>query len=470
MAYNDKVVDVVVALGTQPIDTVGFETPMFLAIHSVFPERQRSYVDLEGMEADGFAAGSPAYKFASNAFAGTFAPQMVTIGRQALTSTAVDFTGFTNTENVTLNITVGSLKKSVKYTVGGTATPAQIATGLSAAITADTDLTAAGVSATAATGVLTIVATGAVSVGADAGNYVITSESSETVSSVLGQVLDENHNWYFLATESHSDADIVAAAAFAAANYKLHVYSTSDVQATAAENVTASVADRLKALSYDSLGMFDPRAERDFPEGGLVGVMASNDPSYGDSIHLKTLTGVIAPSLSAGQRANIWGRNLNYYRVINGVGSFYEGKVASGNYVDVIRFSHWIKFGLEESVFGLMSRRSNMGLSVKMSDDDLPSLKSTMMNSPIQKGIDNGAILTGYDQESSVFYDPVITIPRRAQIPTNDIASRTLNNVKVELVYNNALHFVKIRVSVLLDRAPNASGSGQSSVSTTAGV
>lgn len=59
--YQDKVVDVEVSLGTQPIDTVGFETPMFLAIHNNFPERVRFYVSTAGMIADGFAVGSPAY-------------------------------------------------------------------------------------------------------------------------------------------------------------------------------------------------------------------------------------------------------------------------------------------------------------------------------------------------------------------------------------------------------------------------
>ena len=149
--------------------------------------------------------------------------------------------------------------------------------------------------------------------------------------------------------------------------------------------------------------------------------------------------------------------------MINGVGAFWEGKCASGQYLDVIRFAHWIKFRSEESVFGYMSRRSNMGLSMKMSDDDLPVLKSVLMNSPINTGIENGAILTGFDSENEKFYDPVITIPKRGSIPTNELAARELNGVKVELVYNNALHFVKIRINVLLDGT-------SAGASTTAGV
>lgn len=458
MAYEDKVVDVVVTLGTQPIDTVGFETPMFLAIHNVFPERQRSYTSTQEMVDDGFAVGSPAHQFASNVFAGAFRPSMVTIGREELENVTVDFTGQVNTETVTLNISSGALVKAIKYVITGTpATPQAIVTALVAAITADTELSAAGVTATGTGSILTIAGTGAYSVGRGTGNYVLTNVAgSETVATVLPLILDENANWYFLSTESHVDADIIAAAQFASTNYKLHVYSTAKSDNWAPNNVTTSIADKLADLSYDSLGIADPLADSVFPEGALIGVMAANDPSYGDSIHLKELKGVTDPKWSGTQRMAIWNRNLNFYRTINGVGAFNEGKCASGQYVDVIRFSHWLKFRLEESVFGHMYRRSNMGLSVKMSDDDLPSLKSVMMNNPINVGIRNGSILTGYDSVTQTFYDPVITIPKRSQIPTNDLAARILRDVKVELVYNNALHFVRIRASVLLDRTSSA--------------
>lgn len=470
MAYNDKVVDVTVALGTQPISTVGFETPMFLAIHNVFTERFRAYTDLDSLVDDGFAPGSPAHTFATKVFAGTFRPQYLMIGRQGFTNTIVDFTGQVNTDPdapVALNVASGAYQTSVIVAVTGASTPTSIATALAAAINGDATLTTV-MTATASAGVVTLAPKngGSFSVGRDSGNMTITNTSGETVSSVLPQILTATENWYFLSTEQHTNAAILAAASFAAANYKLHVYSTADeLSKTPGSN---SIANQLKALQYDTtIGMYDPLADSAFSEGGIIGAMASNDPSYGDSIHLKTLDGVIAPTLSATDRMTIWDQNLNFYRMINGVGSFYEGKCASGNYVDVVRFGHWLKFRTEESVFGYMSRRSNLGLSMKMSDDDLPNLKAVMMNSPINVGITNGSILTGYDSVNKVFYDPVITIPLRASIPTNDLAARTLNNVKVELVYNTPLHFVKIRMTVLLDKTGSSSGNGQT---VTAGV
>lgn len=460
MAYNDKVVDVTVNLGTKPIDTVSFNTPLFVAVHNVFPERARAYISLDAMVADGFAVGSPAHKYASKVFSGNFASNIIVVGRQSWESTEIIFRqGMKiDPENpVAFNVKSGSYTKSIALNATNTGTPVSLAEGLVDAINNDSVLNKIieAVSTGTSDTTVTITATGTAaegsfSIGVDFGDVILRNTSSETLSEVLPEVEAENSSWYFLSEELHNEASILAAAEYAETNFKLHVYSTADTESLVTNG--DSIANQLKALQYDcSIGMYDPQADEEFPESGIVGAMASNDPSYGDSIHLKTMPGVIAPKLSTTQSMNIWDQNLNFYRMINGVGAFWEGKCASGQYVDVVRFGHWIKFRTEESLFGYMSRRSNMGLSVRMSDDDLPNLKAVIMNNPINPGIRNGAILTGYDDVNKTFYDPVVTIPKRSQIPTNDIASRTLDGVKVELVYNGALHFIKIRISVLLD-------------------
>lgn len=466
MAYIDEVVDVTVELGTQPIDTLGFETPMFLAIHNVFPERVRAYTEADQLVSDGFAPGSPAHTFATKAFSGSFPPSILMIGRQNLVRTNITFTESGYQDQVFINVSLGSLSKSVSFNPGSIITPAAMATAIAKEISDDALLSPV-LTATATGNTVAIEGSDYFSIGVDGTGYTVSNETDESVSVALPAVHAANENWYFLSTESHTQTSIMAAASYASSNYKLHVYSTADAESKIATSTTG-IGAQLKALQYDnSIGMYDPLADSYFPEGGIIGAMASNDPSYGDSLHLKTMDGVIAPALSPTDRMNIWGHNMNFYRIINGVGAFYEGKVASGQYVDVVRFGHWLKFRSEESVFGYMSRRSNLGLSMKMSDDDLPNLKAVLMNSPINTGITNGAILTGYDTVNKVFYDPTVSIPLRANIPSNDIAARVLNNVKVDLVYNNSLHFVKIRMSVLLDKTGASTSNGQT---VTAGV
>lgn len=455
MPYLDKVVDVTVNLGTQPIDTVGFETPLFIAMHNNFKQKVKVYADLDQLVDDGFAPGSSAYNFASNAFGGKFPPQYIMIGRQNKTKTEVDFTGgvFKADTSVVVNVAIPNYKKSFVLPVTGGTAATNLAEALKTAITGDETLKAATVTATAQEGKVTI--NGNATVGYGDGDYKIINTSVETAHTIIDSINNENSNWFFLSAEDHKDASVIGLAKWAQANYKLYVYSTNGEEALSGGD--SGIGKKLKDLQYDCLGIWDPRSDIDFPEGGVIGAMASNDPSYGDSLHLKVMPGLTPPALSIGQRMALWGNNLNFYRMINGVGAFWEGKCASGQYADVIRFSYWIKFRSEESMFAYMHRRSNMGLSMKMSDDDLPVIKSVLMNNPINPGIRNGAILTGFDEDNNVFYDPIVTIPKRAEIPSNDLAARVLNGVKIELVYNNALHFVRIRINVLLDKVGSKS-------------
>ena len=464
MAYNDKVVEVEVHLGTQPITTAGFATPMFLAIHNAFAERVRFYGSAESLVEDGFAVGSPAHQFVSKALQGNFKPSLIAIGRQAQTDVKVDFTGTVNETRVVVNLTVNRIVKAVQLALQPAATPAEVATALAAAITDDQDIPSVNATASGTVVTITYGVSDKLSVGYGEGQYKIVTGSSETVATVLPQVVAENGDWYFLSHEARSDADIVAAAEFAQTNYKLHVYNSSDPDAYAPQNSSASVFDTLKALSYTSLGTTDADADVEFGEGSVIGAMAGNDPSYGDSLHLKTMPGLMPFKGGETARMNAWNRNANAYRSMYGGGSYIEGRVSNSQYVDVIRFSHWVKFRMEESLFAYMKRRSDMGLSMKMSDADLPVIKSVLMNNPINIGIRNGGILTGYDDKNKVMYDPIITVPRRAEIPTNDLANRLLTDVKVDLVYNNSLHYVKIRAAVVLDRPAGQGTNSQTPV------
>lgn len=461
MAYKDKVVDVVVSLGTSPIDQLGFDTPLFVTPTNVFTTRVQSYSDLDSIVSAGFAVGSPVHRFAENCFAGKFRPDVVKVGRLAYTGTTVTYNQASYSGILTLNITVKTNTSSFVKVIStaslpAASTPTQAATAVAAALEADTDIGAL-IKATSALGVVTIAPTASqvVSVGYSMeGQYVINNTSSETVAVGLPLINTEDSNWYFLSTESHTDTDIKAAAAYAASAEpnRMHVYSSADADIINPA-LTTDIMSELKALAYDtSIGFYHPDADEDWSEGGIVGACATIDPSFGDSLHLKTMPSIRVYSTSVTDRETVWNKNGNIYRTVKGQNVIWEGKVASGQYFDTIRFSHWFKAKLDESTFGYLYRRSNLGQSMKMSDQDLPVLRSIWLNDPINPAIRNGGILDGFSSDGTVDYSPIIVIPPRNQIPTNDLAARFLDNCRIEVVYNNSLHFIKIRAFVELDR------------------
>ena len=461
MSYRDKVVEISVSLGTSPIDQLGFDVPLFVTPTNVFTSRIQAYSDLDSVVSAGFAVGSPVHRYCENVFAGKFRPDVVKVGRLAYTNTKVTFDQASYSGVLTLNITVktttNSFVKSISTaSLSAASTPTQAASALAIAISSDSDIGSL-VTASAATNVVTVapVATQTVSIGyAMEGQYKVSNTGSETVAVGLPLISAVDSSWYFLSTESHTDADIKAAAAYAASAEpkRMHVYSTSSADAKNPA-LTTDILSELKALAYDtSIGFYHPDAEEDWSEGGIVGACASIDPSFGDSLHLKTMPSIKVYSTSVTDREAVWTKNGNIYRTIKGQNVIWEGKVASGQYFDTIRFSHWFSSKLDESTFGYLYRRSNAGQSMKMSDQDLPVLRSIWLNDPINPAIRNGGILDGFSADGSVDYSPIIVIPPRNQIPTNDLAARFLDNCRIEVVYNNSLHFIKIRAFVELDR------------------
>lgn len=462
MAFKPEVVEVVVSLGTSAIQQTGFELPLFVTPHNIFSERVRSYSTLDSLVQDGFAVGSPAHRFAENCFAGKFKPSAVKIGREEYLESVVDFNKADYSGILTLNITVqtstNKYTKAIKTaSLSAATTPTQAALAMKTAITADTDIGAL-VTTTAAVSLLTIkpvAATTKISIGyAMEKYYAITNLGTEAVVVALPLIADEDNNWYFLATESHLPVDIKAAAAYAssATPKKMHVYSSasSDIINPA---TTTDIMSELKALSYStSTGFYNETADEDWSEGGVIGAIASIDPSFGETLHLKTMPSITVSKLSLTKQEAIWNKNGNFYKTLKGVNVLWEGKTASGEYFDTIRFGHWLAARIDESLFGFLYRQSNLGLSLKMSDDDLPVLKSVLFNDPLNIAIRNNGILTGYSSDGTVDYTPIVTIPQRKDIPVNDLAARFLDGLSVDCVYANPLHFIKIRAYVQLDR------------------
>lgn len=462
MAFKPEVVDVVVALGTSPIEQVDFSIPLFVTPHNIFTERVRSYSTLDSVVQDGFAVGSPVHRFIENCFAGKFAPQAVKVGRIAYTDTTVTYNQADYSGILTLNVTVQtSTNKYVKAintaSLSAATTPADAATAVAAAIEADADIGPL-VTASAATNVVTVaptLTTTTVSIGyAMESKYKIVNVGSETVAIALPLIADEDNNWYFLSTESHTETDIKAAAAYAASATpkRMHVYSSADIDITNAA-ITTDIMSQLKALSYDtSTGFYNETSDEDWSEGGVIGAIASIDPSFGETLHLKTMPSITVSKLSLTKQEAIWNKNGNFYKTLKGVNVLWEGKTASGEYFDTVRFGHWLAAKIDESLFGFLYRQSNLGKSLKTSDDDLPVLKSVLRNDPLNIAIRNGGILDGYSADGTIDYSPIVTVPQRKDIPVNDLAARFLDGVIVDCVYANSLHFIKIRAYVQLDR------------------
>lgn len=455
-AFIEKVVDVEVALGTQPLSTTYFDLPLILTCHNVFATRTQRFTSLKAMTSAGFDSNSPAYKQASLMFSGINKPDSVLIGRRAMTTAVVSFVAANNT-TYTLTLREGSTFKTFSYTSDATATALEIATGLQTLIAADIVWKLV-VTATVSgnTVVLTPIVGKYFDVGVGANSSVVYNHT-EDLTDTLTAVTAENDNWFFITTDSHVLADVQDVAAWAEANDKIYAWSS---QATAIRDKTAG-NDLLvmQALGYDKTIFTQWAADADttFPEAGLVGAMVGQplDSMGTTTAHGKTLKGVSPNTLTTTQLDNVVSSGGNVYVTERGVGFYRDGYMLSGNFLDTIIFSIWLKVRIGESLTSLIKRQSDLRGGIRYDTEGLLKVKQAIDTSPIQIGIRNGTISneTPTSADGTVLdWRPTITIPDIGTISEDNLANRVLDDVQVSVVYTGFVHYIQVNANVLLRR------------------
>lgn len=439
MAFEKDVVDVIVSLAGRPITTAGFDTPIFIAQHSVFAERVRRYTTVDGVLADGFASGSPVHQFALNLFAGNFAPKALVVGRRELTKHTISFPTVENETDYTVSIKADGVTESFTFTSDADATAAEIAAGLGALIDAGTQATAGVITTDYATDPDVIdVALGtgtSFSVGIVTDNVKVSSTASETLADATTAIANVDSDWYFIAEDSHDSTSQQAAASYAASVDKMFVYSTEDSAALASGDTT-NIGYLLQQQQYENAtGMYSAVSDTDFPEGAMIGEWSGTNPGT-STLHGKTLQGVALDTLTESQKEALKGYNLNYYVSTYGVGFFFNGETASGLFADQVRLKHWTQARVAEEVFNVIKRQSDLGSKVEMSPVGFAMVRQAIQ-SVIDLGIRRGAFL-GDPQ-------PTISIPTREEIPENIRAQRILPDVTFTVTSTGGVHSVEIR-------------------------
>lgn len=442
-AYTiEDIVDVQITLGDRPITQAGFETPMILTAHAAYTDRQRSYSDADALVADGFASGSNVHTMVQDLFSGNNPPAEVLVGRRALTS--FDITpDVENSADYTVNIKASTSSsdytKTFTITSDANATATEIVDALAAAIEGDTDIgnTPQVVNAvnTGDVLVITLDTNGTkLSVGAGTSNLTVRSTASETVDDAILAVVNETDDWYFLMSDSHSETDVKDLAAYAETNTKM--YATSLQDADIYTSSTTDLLSDLQDLQYDhTIVTVHKEADKEFAEGGVIGAMAGLTPGS-STLHGKTLPGVPLSTWTRTQGNFITSKNGNVYTSIGGVGFYQDGKVVSGRFFDIIRGADYLEARMEEDIFALIKRYSDLGRKIPYTGAGITIVETEMykrMNISIGEGF------------LAATPPPVVITPKVSDISANDKANRLLPDIPFEATLAGAIHRVKIR-------------------------
>lgn len=257
------------------------------------------------------------------------------------------------------------------------------------------------------------------------------------VAASLNAIMSEDNSWYGLLVDQAMASDYDDIAAWVEANKKIFIFWTTDAN-TPDGTKTTDPASVLKTAGagYDRSAVIfhtAPSTGNDYPDAAWMGEGFPYDPGTSTWAY-KTLKGVAADNITSAKETALQNKNCNYYSEVGGVNITQEGKVASGEWIDIIIGTDWIEARLRENVFSALVNNRK----IPYDDTGITLIEGLV------KGVLNQAADAGILQKDSI----VVSVPRYADIPQADKLARKLPNVKFSALYQGAIHRTTINGTI----------------------
>lgn len=440
----DTIMNMSITVESRAPVQAGFGTPLLLGYHTAWLDRRvKEYAQADEMLDDGFTTSSPLYLAAKIVKSQNPSPDTFKIGRRvtALTQVVV-LTPLKTTEGFKYKGTVGGAAFS--YTVLAGATTTTVAAGIAGVINA----LAVGTTAVPVVGVITCTA-------ATPGN-VVQFDFSDTAPSdlrvkdgtvdattddELPAINNEDADWYGLAVvDSSSKATALNVAAWIETQRKVAIVQSADwdvLDASATDDTFSDLVDS----SYARTGGIWHRAiggNEWLAAGWLAGQLTQTPGSA--TAAFKEVKGVKTDKLLTSEEAAITlpTKRGSHYTNTGGLSITFEGKSASGEYLDTTRFIDWVYARMRERVLGLLANN----LKIPYTDAGVDIIRGAIM-AVLQQGISAG----GFASDPA----PTVTAPKVRDVAPADRIGRILPDVEWTAQLAGAIHRlnpVRGRVSV----------------------
>ena len=251
----------------------------------------------------------------------------------------------------------------------------------------------------------------------------------------MAAIQAEDNSWYGVALDQALASSQQALAAWIEANKRFSIMWTTSPDTYDATKDT-DLASVLKGLAYDRTAVIFnevPAAGDDYPDAAWMGEGFPYDPGSSTWAY-KTLKGVTKSNITPAKETVLQSKNCNYYSEVGGVNVTQEGKVASGEWIDIIIGTDWIEARLREAVYSAFVNNRK----IPYDDSGITLIEGLV------KGVLNQAAAAGILQADSI----VVTVPRYADIPQADKLARRLPDVKFTALYQGAIHRTTINGTI----------------------
>jgi hypothetical protein len=250
-------------------------------------------------------------------------------------------------------------------------------------------------------------------------------------------------DWYGLALDSNSEAEVEAAAAWAESNGKLFVPQTADTLCMDSGSSTDVAAD-LKTAAYGRTTLWfhpDIGTLTSWAGAGILGNRLPADPGS-DTWAFKTLAGVASYVLTETQKTNLHAKNVGTYTEIAGIDVTEQGKVAAGEWVDVVRGIDWLRARMRERIFALLVNNPKLPYT----DAGVDLVKGEVF-AQLRDGVTVGLLSPGTPGDPDD-PQPRVSAPLVKDVDPVDRANRLLPDVEFFARLAGAIHAVEITGTV----------------------
>jgi hypothetical protein len=360
MATHRDLSIVNISLQDSGVSADGFGIPIFISSHRYFKERVRSYNSLSSVAED-IPLSTLTYSALEQAFSASPSPSTIKVGRREADLTLTVASGSTKA-NLILGASDGTNTFSVTINISSLDSSGAVATAIAAAIEADSNIGSI---------VDTLVAGSTVIIteASPSDSYFIKSMSSELTDSytstenaaeVLQAIEDVDSDFYFVASDDHTETYVLQMSDAIEARKKQYFVSLSASNALTAY-VTGAATDIFGKIKDNgekrTVMLFSQDADTKFPElyfAAYNSVYPAGSVSWTNlkvSLPLGTSSGV---KLSNTQKGFLASRDVSFVSNIGGNNVLRGGRTASGSRIDAIHGRDNLESDLEVAYNSLL--------------------------------------------------------------------------------------------------------------------
>lgn len=232
-------------------------------------------------------------------------------------------------------------------------------------------------------------------------------------SEVFKKALDANKDFFFVVCTDNSAEAIKALSNDCQANNKIYAVTVNDI----------AEAKALKGVGDNTFVAFHNDPDSYLAEG-LAVIMSYN--IGGKTAKFKQIQGVDEAEISLTDMKDLDGKNIFTYVKKLGVLQTTEGKMLSGEYIDIVLGEYWIRFRMEERMQRLAITQdkipyTNRGIAM------LVSVAEQVLN----QAVDMGIIEAGQYR---------VDYRKREDVPSNDVALRKYDYIVWTAMLQGAIH------------------------------